>query len=941
MNAQRRRSIVLSLLCLGVSAAPALAQTGAVAGRVRGADTGHPISGALVEARDPANRASRRMLTDLEGAFRLPRLESGTYSISVTAVGYGTRDADTLYVKGGETATLSIALEPKPIELNPLVVTSSRKVEKAIEAPAHVETVTGRDIAARPAITVVDHLRATPAVDVVTGGLQATRIVVRGFNSGFSGSLHTLTDHRFAGLRSLHVNLLGFLPQVNDDIERVEVVLGPGAALYGPNTANGVLHIITRSPIDQPGSTVSVTGGERGVLHFTGRSAARLSNRFGFKISGQYFQGDDWRSTDPVEEKARRNAEADFDAWKRTQPVGLSEAELRQRADRIGARDFRVSRYSVDARADWRPSADLSAVLTAGMTNVGSAIEMSGVGAGMFRDWRYGYYQARLSSGSWFAQAYLNTSDAGDTFVLRNGAPIIDRSRIGVVQLQHSSNWRGVDVTYGADLVRTEPVTGGTIHGGHEDNDQYSEYGAYLQTKAGLRPGLDLVLAGRWDRHTALNDPVFSPRAALVARPAPEHTFRLTYNRAFATPSSLDLFIDMDFGPDESLGQLGFRRRAHGSGKNGIDLADDNGWPRGMRVPGQAGLVDITAENVFDAQLKLLIGMLQADPATRDLAPLMQALGPALKAGAAQLPVVALIDPGSETRRYEPVAGSVTDVPGIRPSISSTWEVGYTGLIAERLRVAADVWRSTVTDFTSSLLLRTPLFLLGPPQFEAFLSQNAAPQIVSALRKGGLTEADALQQAQAVIATWVEIPGGVASSEDVETTGADLLMTNVNLGEIHPWGFDLSAQWLISEGWSVRGTYSHVSHHSYCLIDPGTADCDAGDLLALNAPNDKLTASLAYRGPRNGLNGEVRMRHTGGFPVKTSVYKGLACIGGGGAACVNVYTLIDVVLGADLPIIPGASVQLAVTNLLDEDYRSFVGVPTVGRLALLRLRYEF
>ena len=113
------------------------------------------------------------------------------------------------------------------------------------------------------------------------------------------------------------------------------------------------------------------------------------------------------------------------------------------------------------------------------------------------------------------------------------------------------------------------------------------------------------------------------------------------------------------------------------------------------------------------------------------------------------------------------------------------------------------------------------------------------------------------------------------------------------------------------------------------------------DLLALNAPKDKLTVSLAYRGRTNTFNGEVRMRHTGGFPVNTSVYVGLGCIGGGGEACVRSYTLFDLLLGHALPIMPGASAQLAITNLFNEGYRSFVGVPTVGRLALLRLRYDF
>ena len=58
-------------------------------------------------------------------------------------------------------------------------------------------------------------------------------------------------------------------------IERMEVVLGPGAALYGPNTANGVLHIFTKSPLDSAseGTTVTLGGGQRSVFQGSFRSA--------------------------------------------------------------------------------------------------------------------------------------------------------------------------------------------------------------------------------------------------------------------------------------------------------------------------------------------------------------------------------------------------------------------------------------------------------------------------------------------------------------------------------------------------------------------------------------------------------------------------------------------------------------------------------------------
>lgn len=456
---------------------------------------------------------------------------------------------------------------------------------KALDAPADVAVIGEPEINARPALSVVDHLRSAASVDIWTGGLQSTRVVTRGFNSIFSSSLHALTDNRIAGVPSMRVNALSMIPQASDDIERIEVVLGPGAALYGPNTANGILHIITKSPIDDRGSVVSVAGGERSVLHLAGRTALRLSSRFGVKMSGQYFQGHDWEYTDPVEAEARQAAQDNFDAWKLTQPPALGEAQLPRSAGRIGARDFDLARYSWDARADWRPTSDLSVILTAGRASVIKGIELSGVGAAQIDAWTYDYYQARFSYARWFAQGYLNATNAGNTFMLRTGEPIVDRSKLWVAQLQHGVNWRSFDLTYGGDVMVTRPETGGTIHGAYEDRDNYTEYGAYLQAEVPLSPKLDVVLAGRWDRHTALNDGILSPRAALVVKPTAGQAFRLTYNQAFSTPTSIHQFIDMDGGPAGQLGLLGFRIHAYGPGKDGYHLADQNGWPLGMSVP--------------------------------------------------------------------------------------------------------------------------------------------------------------------------------------------------------------------------------------------------------------------------------------------------------------------------------------------------------------------
>ena len=72
------------------------------------------------------------------------------------------------------------------------------------------------------------------------------------------------------------------------------------------------------------------------------------------------------------------------------------------------------------------------------------------------------------------------------------------------------------------------------------------------------------------------------------------------------------------------------------------------------------------------------------------------------------------------------------------------------------------------------------------------------------------------------------------------------------------------------------------------------------------------------------------------------MYNGTLCIQGtepGAEKCVESYTIVDLAAGYRI-LLTGASLQLNITNLLDEDYRSFPGVPNIGRMAILRLKYE-
>src|SRR5690606_7741790 len=382
-------------------------------------------------------RVAASTFTTAEGRYALV-VPAGTYDVSVESVGYEVQRSAGITVAAGATARRDIAMQVRPFQLNPVSATASVTTQQAVNAPAHVEVITARDIEARPALTPTDYLRATPGVDVITQGVQSTNVVARGFNNIFSGALLTLTDNRLAGVPSLRVNVLHFVPSTSEDIQRMEVVLGPAAALYGPNTASGVLHMITKSPLIQPGTTGSLATGERGVLQHTLRTGHRLNDRIGVKVSGSYLTADEWAYSDPDEVAERAKFAADpFFRQDLINSLGITPAEADLRISRLANRRNDVERWSGEGRVDFQVTEDATATFQSGITNVGSGIELTGLGAAQVEDWRYMYYQGRFNWNRLFAQVYLNQSDAGETYLLRTGQPIVDESTLLVGQIRH------------------------------------------------------------------------------------------------------------------------------------------------------------------------------------------------------------------------------------------------------------------------------------------------------------------------------------------------------------------------------------------------------------------------------------------------------------------------------------------------------------------------
>ena len=99
------------------------------------------------------------------------------------------------------------------------------------------------------------------------------------------------------------------------------------------------------------------------------------------------------------------------------------------------------------------------------------------------------------------------------------------------------------------DVISTTPVTGGTINGDNEANDGVLEAGGYVHSVTTLSKRFELVAAARLDKHDRLEHAVVSPRVALTFKPTPSQHFRVTYNRAFATPANYQFFADETVQP--------------------------------------------------------------------------------------------------------------------------------------------------------------------------------------------------------------------------------------------------------------------------------------------------------------------------------------------------------------------------------------------------------
>lgn len=944
-------SVVLTLAAMAApvltlrAQGAAVASTGVIAGRVTEAPGNAPISGARVQVLTLGGTTAGAANTGADGRYRVGGLRAGSYALVVTRIGYQLQRMDTVRVTEGATATANVALAEIASTLDQVVVTSSRTPEKILDAPASISVVTAEQVERRPTVTVADQVRNQPGVDATQGGLAQTNVVARGFNNAFSGNLLMLQDYRFAGVPSLRVNVPFLSTGTTEDIERIEVLLGPAAALYGPNAANGVLHVITKSPFTSQGTTFTVDGGERSLFRGALRHAQTFGDRVGFKVSAEYFTAQDFRYRDPAEPDTVRRFNGQQFAFVRN------------------SRDYGLRRYTGEARLDVRPSDNSEAITTIGYTDVGSAIELTGAnGASQIRNWTYTNIQQRFRYKRLFAQAFVNLSNAGNrdsldtrgTFLLRSGQPIVDLSRVAVGQVQHAFDAGArQSFIYGADYIFTNPRTANTTNGINEANDNVTEYGAYVQSVTRLSPRWELTAAARGDKNDRIAGTFFSPRAAITYKPTQTSNFRLTFNRAFQTPANYQMFLDLvqartafanirAEGVDPANG-FAFARNSP-TGVGGLYMRTSNLVPAALGGPNRrtdanaaaffplyVGLANtgnalvtgiqqqlvaagLPAANAAALAGQIVANLAAARPTAAQVGTVLRTFNPTTAAATPSVPFPTVVTPAF-----------ATDESPLKPNYVNNYEAGYKGIFANKLRVTVDGWYQQRFNFITSAQVVSPTVFGDPTTLGAFIAQNIAATAAPVIGAAGAAALGA-GIAGSVVPRVAVVPLGNVVPEGNRYQRNDVIFTYRNVNKtIQLYGTDVAADYLLTPRITVAGTYSYVSDTQFPDVPGGN-----NEPLRLNAPQHKASVGLQYDSPVNGWAGELRYRYYDAFRVNSAVYLG------------NVPTnnFVDLTVSKAVMLTGRrARFSLNATNVFDNRRPTFIGTPAIGRLLVTRVSY--
>jgi outer membrane receptor for ferrienterochelin and colicins len=796
-------------LCIVPNAAEAQA-SGVVTGTVVRSNTVLPLPGALVEVVGSGITTS----TGNDGRYNLVRVPVGPQTIEFRSIGFAPYRT-TVVIASGQRYTVNATLEANAIRLSDMIVSSaSRAPERITEAPAAIAVVPPDLVRAMaPTGQAPLALATVPGVDVVQNGINDFNVNARGFNSSLTRRVLVLEDGRDVAIAFLGSQEWSAMGMSLDDYSRIEMVRGPGSALYGANAFSGVLALTSKTAREAAGSRLTLAMGELSTKRIDARHAGVFAGeRFGYKLGLGYSSSDTWSrsrtaidSLDIVREyesvtdsTVRKSREARPLVGQSANPGTL--AGIGDRAP--------VSTGYASARFDYYAPSGALGTLEGGLVDLRNETFVTGLGrvqaAGVQRPWgRAAWATKHLNLLTW----YTGRQTREPQWSLPSGVFFLEHSSIVHGEAQYNDglpkNWG--QWILGASARSTHMNTSQTLITPANDDRDDALYSMYGQVELRLSPRLKLVTATRWDDGDLFKSQ-FSPKAAVVFSPSKNSSFRASVNRAFQTPNYSEFFLFANAAPPTASPRT-------------LETALENFFNTGRAI-GTTGLPTDLPWN-FDAQTRVL-GI------------------------------------GNEALDVEKITG---------------YELGYKGPLTRRGYVTLDLFLNDKKDFVTDLL---PNVNPAYPQYRyddagtnvpAYLDAIAAR--AAALPAGAIPEA----QRQAIIGGAAALKAGygalVAGTQPLLTTvdgHRALVVSYANAGRVKERGFELGTVMQVSDILRAEAAYAYFD---FSVEDPSLGT----DALLPNTPKHKGTLALFYDSPR-GLELNANMRLVSGYPWAAGVFSG-------------------------------------------------------------------
>jgi len=449
-----------------------------------------------------------------------------------------------------------------------VVVTASKVESTLVNAPATMSVVTSESIMNSPAQNYGDLLRSVPGLNIIQTSARDINITSRQSTVTLSNSQLALLDGRSIYLDFFGLILWDFVPASASEIKQIEVVRGPASAVWGANALTGVVNIITKSPREAAGTSLTLQSGsierecdrcsqtDMGYSFGGALTHARaVSDRIAYKVSAGYFNSDAFSrpaGTIPVIDDPR---EAGKKVGGASYPSDSTAGSFGTRFENSGTRQPKL-----DLRLDQEFGNGGRLIYGAGVAGT-EGIVHTGIGPFDIQSGSYMYYgKLNYSKGALKVNFFANLLDVEAPNLLLpdpntgEGVQLNFKTQTFDLEFGHSRVFAGKHVvSYGGNARRNNFDI--TLTPNSKDR---TELGLYLQDEFFLEK-FRFTLGGRVDKFGNIDDPVFSPRVTAMYKPAGSHSIRISYNKAFRSPSTVNNYLDQAiFQPVDlrALGQL-------------------------------------------------------------------------------------------------------------------------------------------------------------------------------------------------------------------------------------------------------------------------------------------------------------------------------------------------------------------------------------------------